>query len=101
MGHFLPFQPSDNPENQNFKIGKSTWKYYHYTHLHHKGQSYDAWFLIHGAQQNFLSLWTVFCPFTPLWTQKIKTLKKFLKTPEDIILLQMCTINDSHLMHGS
>ena len=24
LGHFLPFQPSDNPENQNFKIGKNT-----------------------------------------------------------------------------
>ena len=22
LGHFLPFQPTDNPENQNFKIEK-------------------------------------------------------------------------------
>ena len=27
----------------------------------------------------FLSFWTVFCPFTPLWTQKIKILKKWKK----------------------
>ena len=30
-------------------------------------------------RQNFLSLWTFFCPFTPLWTQKIKILKKWKK----------------------
>ena len=28
------------------------------------------------VRQNILSFWTVFCPFTPLWTQKIKILKK-------------------------
>ena len=51
LGHFLPFQPPDNLENQNFKIEKNTWRYYHFTHLHHKWQSYDAWFLRYGAQQ--------------------------------------------------
>ena len=35
LGHFLPFQPPDNPENQNFKIEKNTWRY-NFTHLHHK-----------------------------------------------------------------
>ena len=34
-------------------------------------------------RHNFLSLWTVFCPFTPpspsLWSQKIKILKKWKK----------------------
>ena len=27
--------------------------------------------------------------------------KKQKQTPKDIILLQMCTINDNHMMHGS
>ena len=31
-------------------------------------------------RQNFLSFWTVFCPFTTLWTQKIKILKKWKKS---------------------
>ena len=52
-------------------------------------------------RQNFLSFWTIFCPFTPLWTQKIKILEKWKKTPEDIIILQICTINDSHMMYDS
>ena len=90
MGHFLPFQSPDNPEYQNFKIEKNTWRYYHFTHLHHKWQSYDAWFLRYVTQQNFLSFWTVFCPFTPPWTQKSKFWKneEKKKTPEDIIVLQ-------------
>ena len=39
LGHFLPFQPPDNPENQNFKIEKNLWRYNNSTHLHHKWQS--------------------------------------------------------------
>ena len=66
-----------------------------------------------------------FCPSSPLTTQKIKILKlkkkkhleiwtqkipmdtenqnfgKMNNTPEDIIILQMHTINDSHMMYGS
>ena len=57
LGHFLPFQPPDNPENQNFKTEKNSWRYYHFTHLQHKWQSYDAWLQRHGAQQRF------FCHF--------------------------------------
>ena len=48
-------------------------------------------------EQNFLSFWTVFCPFTPLTTWKIK----ILETPEDIIILHRWTINDSHMRNGS
>ena len=36
LSHFLPFQPPDNLENQNFKIEKNAWRCYHFTHLHHK-----------------------------------------------------------------
>ena len=46
---FLPFQPPDNRENQNFKIEKNIWRCYHFAHLHHKWQSYDVWFLRYGA----------------------------------------------------
>ena len=51
FGHFLPFQPFDNLGNQNFNTEKHTWRYYHFTHLHHKWQSYDVWFLRYGARQ--------------------------------------------------
>ena len=30
LGHFLPFQPLDKKENQNFNTEKNTWRYYHF-----------------------------------------------------------------------
>ena len=51
--------------------------------------------------QNFLSFWTVFCPFTSLTTQKIKILKRMEKLPRNITILHRCNINDNHMMYGS
>ena len=48
-------------------------------------------------RQNFLSFLTVFCPFTPLTSWKIKILKNWNKKPGDIIILHMCTINDNYI----
>ena len=72
---------------------------YHFTHLYHKWQSYDVSGLMYGSwdmkrdRHNFLSFWTIFCPFTtnsppsPLMILKIKILKrKMRKMPQDIIL---------------
>ena len=37
LGHFLPFYPPSNPKNLKFeKMKKKTWRYYHFTHVHHK-----------------------------------------------------------------
>ena len=83
LGHFLPYHLPDNPEIQNLKLTKNPWRYYHFTHLHHKWQSYDVWFLIYGVRhdrQNFLPFWTVFCPLTTIWTQRFKILKKWKNT---------------------
>ena len=44
--------------------------------MYHKWQSYDVWFLRYEVWQSFLSFWAIFCPFTPLTTQKIKIKKK-------------------------
>ena len=50
LPHHLP--PTNNPENQNFeKVKKNSWRQYHFTHVYHKWQSYDVWFLRYGAQQ--------------------------------------------------
>ena len=102
LGHFFPFQPPDNPENQNFKIEKNTMRYYNFTHFHHKWQSYDVWFLRNGAQQTkcFVIL-DHFLPFNSPMDQENQNFQKIHNTPEDIIILQMRTINDSHMMCGS
>ena len=85
------------------------WRYYLSTLVHHKWRSYDAWFLSHEAQHNFLSFWVIFdfCPFTPLTIQKIKTLKKWEKKKKhgDITILLLCITNhftlDDHMMYDS
>ena len=67
---------------------------------------------IWSATDKNLLFWTIFCPFTPLTTQKIKILKKNEKKKkkkktkkkkkklEDIII-HMCIINENHMMYGS
>ena len=93
---FCPFTLPKDPENQNFeKIKKNTWRYYHFTNVHHKWQSYDVWFLNYGVQQTeFFVILDRLLPFcSPNNPNQI--LKKW-KTPRDIIILHMCTINDNH-----
>ena len=57
LGHFLPFD-APNPKNQNFekikkmkKKKKKAWRYYHFTPVYHKWQSYDVLSLRYGARQ--------------------------------------------------
>ena len=62
--------------------------------------------MIHGSwnirwnRQKLLSFSAIFCPFSPLTTRKIKILK-LKKTPADIIILQISTVNDNHMIYGS
>ena len=50
-------------------------------------------------RQSFLSFWTVFCPFTPPTDPENQNFEKIKKVPQDIIILQMSTINDNHMMY--
>ena len=58
-----PWQPK---KSKLWKNEKTTWRYYHFTHVYYKWKSYDVWFLRYGAcdGQNFLSFWTICCLFT-------------------------------------
>ena len=52
FGSFFTFSsPWQSGKSKFWKIWRNTWRYYHFTHAYHKWQSYDAWFLIYGAQQ--------------------------------------------------
>ena len=70
--------------------------------MHHKWQSYDAWFLRHGARQTeyfvFLGSFLHFYPSNNLKNQAFEKMKTI---PEDIIILHMPTINENHMMYGS
>ena len=50
---------------------------------------YGSW-NIKCDRQKFLSFWAIFCPFSPLPTQRVKILK-LKKIPGDIIILHICT----------
>ena len=99
MDYFIPFYPANNSENQSFwKNEETACRYYYLTHVYHKWKSYYIWFLRYGAGQTvFFSFWVIFCPFT----QKMKILKKWKKTPGDIIISCKCTINDNHMIYNS
>ena len=61
---------------------------------------YGSWDMKHD-RQDFLSFWTVFLPFYPTNNPKYQDFEKLKKTPGDIIILDMCTINYNHMMYGS
>ena len=152
---FLLFYPTNNLKNQYFeKLKTNTWRYYHFAPRHHNWQLW-CWdmecnrischfrpflpfyplidhrnqnfqkmnkkpediiilqmftinnnHMMHGSsdmessKQNFLSFLVISCSFTPVTIHKIKILKKWKKTTEDVIILQKCTINDNHIMYS-
>ena len=83
MDRFLPFYPPMDPENQNFEKMKKTLEDIIILQMFTINDSH----MIYGFsdmecnRQNFLSFWTIFCPFTPLTTRKTKILKKLKKNP--------------------
>ena len=97
---FYPFTPLKTQKLRILKNNKTCWRYNHFTHVYQKQQSYEVRFLKYGVRgQNFLSFCAIFCPFTPLTTQKIKILKKWKKQLE--IILHICTKNLDHMMYAS
>ena len=95
---YSSFDPPNNPKNQKFeKIKKMPGDI---IILHLCATNYDH--MIYGSwdikryRHNFLSFWTIFCPFTPLTTKKIKILKKWKKLLE-VNILHMSTINKNHM----
>ena len=81
---------------------KTIWRYYYFTHVHHKWQSYDVWFLRYRVcdRQNFLSFRPFFALLPPPKNPKNKNFEKMKKTTGDIIL-HNCTINENHMMYSS
>ena len=71
--HFLSFAP---PTTQKIKILKKWGKIIilHLCNVNENHMMYGSRY-IECNRQNSLSFWTIFCPFTPLTTQKIWILK--------------------------
>ena len=89
--------PLNNLKYQHFENEKKTWRYYHFTHVHHKCQSYDAWFLRYRVWQiDFFVILGHFLPFYPLknpknqnfekWKQSLELLSFYTNVPKIMII---------------
>ena len=99
LGHFLPFQPLKNLENQNFNTEKNTWRYYHFTNMNDSHMMYGSSDM-ECNRHNFLSLWTDFTLLPPS-NLKNQNFEKMKKVTGDIIISHRCNINDNHMMYSS
>ena len=66
LDRFLPFYPPNNPKNQNFEKLKKTPGDIIILHMcttNDNHMMYGSWDIQHN-RQNFMSFWTIFCPFT-------------------------------------
>ena len=77
LDQFLPFYPANNSKNQNFEKMKKPPEdiILHMCSINDNYMICGSWDMEHDGQ-NFLSCWTIFCPFIPLTSQKIKIKKK-------------------------
>ena len=92
--------PPTNPKNQDFK----KWK--NFTHVYQKSQSYDV---RSGVIWSATYIWSatdrIFCHYRPFFAlsppygPRKSKFEKMKKTLEDVIL-QVFTINDSHMIYG-
>ena len=107
FGHFGPFfctltpHPPNNPENQNFEKLKKASGDVIILNLRNKKHNH----MIYSYSEMKCDAHNFFCHFRPFsallphyWPGKLKFAKK---TPGDIILLHMCTINQDHKMYDS
>ena len=77
---FWTFTPLTTQKIKILKNKKTTWRYYHFTHVYHKWQSYNIWFLKYQAwQTNFFCHFGLFFALLPPTNQKIKILTNWKK----------------------
>ena len=98
---FCRFTPLTTQKSKFWKNEKTAWRYYHFTYVYHKWQSYEVWFLRYPVwwTELFVIL-DCFKPFFPL-NPKNQNFEK-LKTPHgDIIILHKCTKNHDHMLYCS
>ena len=100
LGNFCPFTPLKNPKNQDFEKWKKLLEISYFTHVYQKSQSYDVQFLRYGVRQFFV-IPDHFLPFYTSMDLENQKFEKIKKPPKEIIIFQMCTINDSQMMYGS
>ena len=103
FGLFLPFYPTNNQKNLHFEKMKESPRdiiillLWTTNDNHMMCGSWD----MEDDGHNFLSFWTIFCPFTPLTTWKIKILKIKNKAWIYHHFLQVYQKSSSYMLHCS
>ena len=101
LGQFLPFYSLKISKVKILKNQKICSRYHHFTHMYQISQSYDVWFLRCGlTQTKFFVIMDCFLLFYPTMDLENQNFEKIKKALEDIIILQIFTINDSHMIYG-
>ena len=73
----------------------------HMSTINDKHMMYVSWDM-ECDRQNFLSFWTIYCPFTnPPKNPKNQNFEKMKQTPGDITILHKCNKNHDHMVHCS
>ena len=92
-----PYRPR---KSKFWKNEKFTRRYYHFTNVYQKWQSYDVWFLRYGEQwTEFFVILDHFLPFYSSNNSKNQNFEKMKKPLGDLITLNMCIIYDNHMMY--
>ena len=100
LGHFLPFDPPNNQENQNFEKKEKKPGHIIISHIctiNENHMMYASWDM--KCNRHFFVIFNHFLHFYPTNNQKNQNLKKE-KMSGDIIL-QKYNINGNHIMYGS
>ena len=85
FGQFFPFYPPNSPKNENITKLKKTpgdIVILHKCTKNHDHGLYCSWDTVCAGRNCYFSFWTIFYTFTPLTAQKMKTSKKWKKSPE-------------------
>ena len=93
---FCTFTPLTTQKIKIYK--KNAWRYYHFTHMYHKWQSYDVWLLRYWVWQRIFCHFEPFFALSPSEQPKKSKFWKNEKTPGVIIILQKCTKNHDHML---
>ena len=99
---FAPFTPLKTLKTKIWKNIKNPWRYYPFTHMHHTWRWYDVWFLRYRAwQKEFFVILGYFSTSDIPNNLKNQNFEKMKKNSGYIIILNMCTINENHMINGS
>ena len=102
FGPFFAFTSLTTLKTKIWKNIKNPLRYYPFTHMHHTWRWYDVWFLRYRAwQKEFFVILGHFSTSDIPNNLKNQNFEKMKKNSGNIIILNMCTINENHMINGS